>query len=585
MLKRLRKKLFWVLCIFVLSAMVTPTFVLGSGKDEKPEETIAEWMQTFQPTVLTPEEQKAELAWFAEVSEELRGTVINVCSESIPTHTWESEVVTKAFEDITGIKVTHEIIDEASVVEKILTQMTTDRVIYDGFISDADTIGLHIRAGKTVNLTEYMAGEGNKYTNPYIDLGDFLNLEFAQDYNGDQYMLPDQQFANVYWFRYDWFTRPELKEKFKAKYGYELGVPVNWAAYMDIAEFFTDLGTLDGHAVYGSCDFGKTENLLGPRLTDSWLSVAGACDKGLPNGLPVDEWGIRVDEKGVPLGSKTSRGGAADSPAAIYAMETYLKSFKYSPPYAKEAGLIEGMSIASRGEVAQYFFQYTSFLADPAFQGEDSPVVGPDGKPLWRLAPTPHGKYWQEGMKVGYQDCGSHLILSNVKGKNRAAAWLYAQFCTSKSVSLAKYKAGGTPVRKSTVWSDYAGSLDEAFGGLTTFYRSQDEKLYTDTGKNVPHYPLLLEQWWRELSAAVAGEKTAEQTMRSIAQKMDDAMAKLTLPRLNPELNPERDEEYWLNQPGAPWPEIVGPYKDGEESPETMPYEQVIRRWKDNPLK
>jgi two-component system chemotaxis response regulator CheY len=43
------------------------------------------------------------------------------------------------------------------------------------------------------------------------------------------------------------FSKPEktyslqdLKDKFKAKYGYDLGVPVNWSAYEDIAEFFTN---------------------------------------------------------------------------------------------------------------------------------------------------------------------------------------------------------------------------------------------------------------------------------------------------------------------------------------------------------
>ncbi len=31
---------------------------------------------------------------------------------------------------------------------------------------------------------------------------------------------------------------------------------------------------------------------LGWRFTDAWLSMAGAGDKGLPNGTPVDEWGM-----------------------------------------------------------------------------------------------------------------------------------------------------------------------------------------------------------------------------------------------------------------------------------------------------
>ena len=29
--------------------------------------------------------------------------------------------------------------------------------------------------------------------------------------------MPDQQFANLYWFRKDWFDRPDLQKRFKAK--------------------------------------------------------------------------------------------------------------------------------------------------------------------------------------------------------------------------------------------------------------------------------------------------------------------------------------------------------------------------------
>ena len=81
------------------------------------------------------------------------------------------------------------------------------------------------------------------------------------------YQLPDQQFANLYWFRYDWFQRPELKKRFAEIYGYELGVPENWSAYEDIAEFFsTHVGELDGTPVYGHMDYGKKDPSLAGAL-------------------------------------------------------------------------------------------------------------------------------------------------------------------------------------------------------------------------------------------------------------------------------------------------------------------------------
>ena len=109
-------------------------------------------------------------------------------------------------------------------------------------MNDSDFIGTHPRYNDIVggSLTDFMAGEGKDITNPNLDLNDFIGLSFATFTDGKLYQLPDQQFANLYWFRYDWFKRPELKAEFKKQFGYELGVPVNWSAYEDIADFFTN---------------------------------------------------------------------------------------------------------------------------------------------------------------------------------------------------------------------------------------------------------------------------------------------------------------------------------------------------------
>ena len=185
-----------------------------------------------------------------------------------------------------------------------------------------------------MNLTDYMAGEGKEFTNPGLDLKDFIGTSFTTAPDGKLYQLPDQQFANLYWFRADLFARQDLQDKFKAKYGYDLGVPLNWSAYEDIAEFFTnDVKTIDGKPIYGHMDYGKKDPSLGWRFTDAWLSMAGTADIGIPNGMPVDEWGIRVAaDKCTPVGASVSRGGATNSPAAVYALTKYVDWMKkYAP--------------------------------------------------------------------------------------------------------------------------------------------------------------------------------------------------------------------------------------------------------------
>ncbi|MCP4119386.1 MAG: carbohydrate ABC transporter substrate-binding protein [Desulfobacteraceae bacterium] len=538
---------------------------------------IRKWAKEFSPSALSEQERINELGWFSNVAKKFNGEKIKSTAEHIKTHFWEKDVLAKAFEEITGIRVEHEIIPEGKVVRNITEQMMTGRVIYDAYVNDADMVGTHLRLNKVVDLGKYMEGEGKAYTNPNLNLDDFLNPEFGQDYDGNQLQLPDQQFANLYWFRYDWFTDEATRKAFKANYGYALGVPVNWAAYEDIAEFFTgrEMKNPDGSTVkaYGHLDYGKPSPSLGWRYTDAWLSIAGMGDKGLPNGLPVDEWGIRVEGK-IPVGSMVERGGALNSPAAVYALTKYLEWLKkYAPPEARQWQWNEAGAIAARGDIAQKIFQYVTWLSDDKFHRPGSPVVGKDGKPVWRVAPTPHGRYWEEGMKVGYQDAGSWTIPWNIRGDRRAMAWLWAQFCISKTVSVKKFMVGRTPVRKSTVFHNYLTTHSDDYGGLIEFLRSPEEKKWTDSGPNVPHYPALSGIWWLNVAKAIKGELSPQQAMDALARQQDEMMGKLKLARHSPKLNPLKSREYWLNQPGSPKPERP------PEDPKTIDYDTLIQQW------
>ncbi len=74
-------------------------------------------------SVLSEEEQKAEMQWFIDAAKPFQGMDIKVVSETITTHEYESKVLAPAFTAITGIKVTHDLIGEGDVVEKLQTQM------------------------------------------------------------------------------------------------------------------------------------------------------------------------------------------------------------------------------------------------------------------------------------------------------------------------------------------------------------------------------------------------------------------------------------------------------------------------------
>ena len=152
------------------------------------------WIDSeFQPSTLSKADQLKELQWFEKAAAPFKGMEINVVSETITTHEYESRTLAKAFTEITGIKVKHDLIQEGDVVEKLQTQMQSGKNVYDGWINDSDLIGTHFRYGQTVILSDYMTGEGKDVTNPQLDVNDFIGKSFTTGPDGKLYQLPDQQ--------------------------------------------------------------------------------------------------------------------------------------------------------------------------------------------------------------------------------------------------------------------------------------------------------------------------------------------------------------------------------------------------------
>jgi glycerol transport system substrate-binding protein len=84
----------------------------------------------FQPSTLSKAEQLKEMEWFIKAAAgRLKAWNIKVVSETIPTHEYEAKTLAKAFEEITGIKVSFDLIQEGDVIEKLQTQMQSGKNI------------------------------------------------------------------------------------------------------------------------------------------------------------------------------------------------------------------------------------------------------------------------------------------------------------------------------------------------------------------------------------------------------------------------------------------------------------------------
>ncbi len=106
----------------IVVALVRCAFLAGFASADM--EAAKKWVDNeFQPSTLTKDQQIKEMEWFIKAAKPFKGMEIKVVSETIPTHEYESKVLAKAFYEITGIKVTHDLIQEGDVIEKLQTQM------------------------------------------------------------------------------------------------------------------------------------------------------------------------------------------------------------------------------------------------------------------------------------------------------------------------------------------------------------------------------------------------------------------------------------------------------------------------------
>ena len=168
-----------VICSLVLLSLVFTGSAFATTGDAEVDAAIQKWVKVFQPSVLTEEEQIAEFEWFVKAAKSFKGMEVKSVAEGIKTHKYEANVIAKAFREITGINLTHDIIGEGEIVDRVQRQIQTGVKLYDIYVNDADLIGTHLRLDSALNWTEYMVGEGKDVTNPGLDLNDWLNPEYG----------------------------------------------------------------------------------------------------------------------------------------------------------------------------------------------------------------------------------------------------------------------------------------------------------------------------------------------------------------------------------------------------------------------
>jgi glycerol transport system substrate-binding protein len=131
----------------LVTAAAMAAILAGPGLSQAGMDEAKKWVESeFQPSTLSkPKSNLKEMEWFVKAAEPFKGMDIKVVSETITTHEYEAKTLAKAFTEITGIKLTHDLIGEGDVIEKLQTQMQSGKNIYDAYVNDSDLIGTHFR--------------------------------------------------------------------------------------------------------------------------------------------------------------------------------------------------------------------------------------------------------------------------------------------------------------------------------------------------------------------------------------------------------------------------------------------------------
>jgi len=229
-------------------------------------------------------------------------------------------------------------------------------------------------------------------------------------------------------------------------------VPLNWSAYEDIAEFFTNDGggrRSTGKPIYGHMTMARRIRPLGWRFTDAWLSMAGSADKRYTNGMPLTSGASVYAGWLQPAGVRpVSRGGAVIRGCCLCSDQVCRWMKKYAP---KEA---TGMTFGESGPVPAQAncsadLWYTAFTESMVKLG--LPVVNADGTPesgAWLLARTVRTgrKACRMAIRSRFLGPSSRIMIR----RKFAAAWLYAQFGHEQEVSLKKSIVGTVFIRDTT---------------------------------------------------------------------------------------------------------------------------------------
>ena len=261
--------------------------------------------------------------------------------------------LSKEFTAETGIEMNFEFVDWTSYADRMLNELNNKGKTFDLLVGDSQWIGGGAVNGHYVKLNDFFDREGISMN----DFSDATVYAYSTWPKGSEnyYALPLMGDALAWAYRKDWFDRPELQSEFKAKHGYDLGVPKTWTELHDMCSFF------QGREIDGVVRYGAALN-----------TERGS--EGITMGVTAAmyAWGMEYEDPNNPYHSD----GFFNAPNVVEAVDFYKKMYEdCSPPGHSNAYMGENLDAYSSGQVA-FQMNWYAFWPGVAKGDKDGRVTG-----------------------------------------------------------------------------------------------------------------------------------------------------------------------------------------------------------------
>jgi ABC-type glycerol-3-phosphate transport system substrate-binding protein len=397
---------------------------------------------------------------------------VNILMEAVPDTQFVKDLIPE-FTKETGIEVNLEVVNYAEMHTKLVPQLVSPKGSYSAIVVDFYWVGEFVKAGWMQPLDERIKAD-NFDTSAYIP----ALMDLVGRVDGTTYMLPFYNYAMGLTYRTDLLADPQNQADFKAKYGMDLKVPATWDEYLKQVEFFTRDG------------------------------MHGVVNQGLRPDPIAMEWSNYLFANGGEY-HDADWNPTLNNEAGIMAVEQYKTMIdKYGPVGAASFSFDEAFNVMAQGKAYSYI-TYNFFRTaydDPS----QSAVVG-----KVEIMPVP-GPTPDRGGSLN----GAWGWAIPKSSPNPDAAWTFLKWVESKEIAKKRALAGGSPTRTDVF-------DDPDLNAKYAYYPALKQMLLTSHNFPVFTYtPQLVEVLGRELSLAVAGEKSATDALAAIETEMAELARK-----------------------------------------------------------